>query len=58
MYSTQQAVTSVDFFSGLAAGPHTVSIWVRGDVGTTCAENLGNFPRSVFAEEMSMISAP
>ncbi len=58
VYMEQQAVTWVDYFSGLAAGPHTVSIWVRGTGGTTCGDNSGNFPRSVFVEEMSMISTP
>ena len=58
VYTTEQAVTSLDIFSGLAAGSRTVSIWVRASVGTNCVENSGNFPRSLFVEEMSMISIP
>ena len=37
-------------FTGLTAGIHTVSVWVRG-IASDCWENPGNYPRSVFIEE-------
>ena len=50
--SNREALSVVDIFSGLAAGTHTVSIWVRGAGSPTCRDNGGNFERSVLVEEM------
>ncbi len=46
--STAIAVETV--FEGLATGPHTVSLWLRGSA-TSCEENDGNFGRTVWVEE-------
>jgi YD repeat-containing protein len=43
----------VTVMEGVAAGPHTVSLWVRGFSGNSCETNSGNFVRSVIIEEVS-----
>lgn len=37
-------------FTGLAAGPHTVSLWLEGSA-MSCTDNKGSFTRQVFVEE-------
>ena len=43
------AVTAL--FRGLAAGDHTVQIWVRGAFATSCMLNPGNFGQTVLVKE-------
>ncbi len=54
--------TQVAAFEGLAAGSHTISLWVRGAGAPTCVDNAGNFPRSVLIEQIpavgNVVSAP
>jgi hypothetical protein len=49
-YDTEQAVELTEIFSGLAAGSHDLTLWVRGN-GTSCSVNHGNFTQSVLVEE-------
>jgi hypothetical protein len=50
--------STVSVFSGLAAGNHTVSLWVYATGPATCTENDGNFRRSVIVEEFTSTSDP
>jgi hypothetical protein len=43
-------IEKTDFWAGLAAGSHTVSIWVRGNA-TACGANYGDFTQSVLVVE-------
>jgi hypothetical protein len=43
-------VTLVTWFPTLAAGTHTVELWIRAQSGT-CTENEGNYIRTVLVEE-------
>lgn len=45
------AVAPSALFSGLAAGAHTVSIWVQGTSGATCVLGVGNYGQTVIVEE-------
>ncbi|MGH9336460.1 MAG: hypothetical protein ACRD21_22210, partial [Vicinamibacteria bacterium] len=45
-----QSIEQTDFWTGLAAGAHTVAVFVRGDA-TTCTENFGSFSKSVMIVE-------
>jgi uncharacterized coiled-coil protein SlyX len=47
---THIPVSVTQSYSGLDAGTHTVSLWVRGQ-GNGCEDNPGNYPREVFIEE-------
>ena len=54
---TSAAPASVtQYFAGLPAGSHTVSIWVRGVSATSCTENDGNYTRTVFVKEVMVSS--
>ena len=46
-------VTVVQTYSGLAAGPHSVTLWARNTSvwGGTCFDNAGNYGRKVYIEE-------
>jgi hypothetical protein len=44
-------------FAGLAAGPHTVTVWVRGVDGATCVVNPGSFTQ-VAARGRAAVSHP
>ena len=43
-------ISQTDYWAGLAAGSHTVSIWLRGSA-TSCTENFGNFNKTVVITE-------
>src|SRR6266852_6131950 len=47
----QIPVSTGDIFTGLAAGPHTLSLWERGGGVSSCVENPGNYTRSVVVKE-------
>ena len=49
-------VSVTQYFAGLPAGSHTVSIWVRGVSATSCTENSGNYTRTVFVKEVMVSS--
>jgi len=49
-YGDHQAASTTDFWTGLAAGTHEVTIWVRG-LATACGLNFGNFEHSVVVTE-------
>ena len=49
-YGGHQAVSLTTYWSGLAAGVHSVSIWVRG-AATACQANQGDFDQSVMVTE-------
>jgi hypothetical protein len=48
----QAPVATPAYFTGLAAGPHSVEIWVRGFNSTSCVQNPGQFPEEIWAEEI------
>ena len=48
---THIPVSVTQSYSSLAAGIHTLSLWVRG-AGNDCTDNPGNYPREVFIEEV------
>lgn len=48
--SSDAPISHVDYWTGLAAGLHTVSIWVRG-FATSCTDNLGNFTKTLLITE-------
>ncbi|MEX2625815.1 MAG: hypothetical protein WD225_02965, partial [Ilumatobacteraceae bacterium] len=50
-------VSNVTVWEGLAAGEHTVSLWVAGFDTPNCVENNGKFDRSVLVEEL-MLDTP
>jgi hypothetical protein len=46
-------VTLVDYFDGVPAGTHTVTIWVVSPIGNPlCGSNASGFPETVFLEEI------
>jgi len=49
--TTNSPVATQALFHGLAAGPHTVSIWVRG-FSNSCITNTGNFEQTVLVREV------
>ena len=49
--STDAPISTGSVFRDLAAGPHTVNIWVRG-FGDDCTENYQNFNHEVIVEEI------
>lgn len=49
-YGDHQAVSLTDYWTGLTAGVHAVSIWVRGSA-TACGANFGNFEQQVIVHE-------
>lgn len=46
LYGGDQAVSLTGRWTGLTAGVHTVSLWLRGN-GGSCTDNFGNFARHV-----------
>lgn len=48
--SATAPVSQTDYWTGLAAGTHTVSIWLRGNAAS-CNDNGGNFQRAVIVTE-------
>ncbi len=55
MYGLESAASSNTYFTGLTAGAHTVSIYVRG-AAISCEENRGNFTGTVFVKEYATTS--
>ena len=51
LYGAEAPIPSIAYFPNLGQGPHTVSIWVRGNA-TNCIQNLGNFNEEVWVEEI------
>jgi hypothetical protein len=51
LYTTFSPVAVTGIFTGLAAGNHAVSIWVRAVGATECGNNNGNFGQDVWVEE-------
>ena len=51
-YAPAESLTTFAEFPGLAAGAHTVQLFVRGDA-TECELNRGNFNQQVIVEEYS-----
>ena len=52
VYSENAAVSVFTIFKNLAAGNHTVSIWIRGGGATSCTMNYVNFGHDVFVKEV------
>lgn len=50
-YGDAQSYVDSGHWTGLGAGTHTVSIWLRGNSGGLCYDNFGNFGRQVLIEE-------
>ena len=48
--TTDQQASFMGRWTGLSAGTHTVSLYLRGS-GVTCTDNFGNFQRYVYIEE-------
>ena len=44
-------VSTTNVTSGLAAGTHTLSLWIRGVGATSCTENPGNYERTITVTE-------
>lgn len=49
-YAAYDSLSTFAEFPGVAAGNHTVQVWVRGG-GTACTLNFGNFNQQVLVEE-------
>ena len=49
-YGDHQAVSWTDYWAGLTAGSHAITLWVRGNA-TSCAANFGNFQQTVVVKE-------
>jgi hypothetical protein len=47
---TDQQTSFMGRWTGLAAGTHTLSLYLRGN-GATCTDNFGNFARYVYVQE-------
>jgi len=55
LYAIESPINVTTIFSGLDAGLHEVSIWVRGNA-TSCQLNFGNFGQDVFVKEFFQTS--
>ena len=52
-FRTQDPVTLIDYFDGITAGAHTVTIWTYSPTGEPlCSSNAGGWPETIFVEEM------
>jgi hypothetical protein len=52
-YGGDEAVSVTEIFNGLAAGSHTLSLWLRGNLAGSCTENNGNFGHNAIVEELA-----
>jgi hypothetical protein len=50
-------LTATAIFAGLAAGEHTISIWVRGVSASECGINDGNYSQKVIVKEYETTSS-
>jgi hypothetical protein len=46
------AITDTVYFTGLSAGSHEITMWVRGTGNPTCFINPGVFTMTTYVEEM------